>query len=153
MSDEGDLFDPPAKLTDDMLVSAHISHFREVAGISQTELARRMSERGFKWTQSTVYKVESGNRNLGFAEGVALAQVLGVQADDLLDRGVRTRLMVELYTDFGRATARAQKLRADVDFLKRRIDENRGSLTAEDFATLKKQLGKLRAELRRAAEA
>ncbi|MBA9003695.1 helix-turn-helix domain-containing protein [Thermomonospora cellulosilytica] len=47
-------------------------------GLSQTELARRMADRGFPWHQVTVSRTESGERPIRLDEAAALAGILGL---------------------------------------------------------------------------
>lgn len=60
---------------------ANVRYLREHASISQTELARRMTDRGWPWHQSTVYRVESGRQAVRFDEALDLADLLGVTLD------------------------------------------------------------------------
>lgn len=57
---------------------------REDLGLSQGAFAERMADRGFKWMQTTVYKVELGQRSVRLEEAVAIAGILGVRLDDLI---------------------------------------------------------------------
>jgi hypothetical protein len=50
---------------------------REAAEISQKELADQMRERGFKWSQATVWSVEKGERPLRLVEAQHLADAIG----------------------------------------------------------------------------
>ena len=62
-------------------LGANVRYLREHASISQTELARRMTDRGWPWHQSTVYRVESGRQAVRFDEVQDLADLLGVTLD------------------------------------------------------------------------
>lgn len=53
---------------------------------SQKDLAEAMRERGFKWSQATVWSVEKGERPLRLTEAQALGVVLGINHDLLLSR-------------------------------------------------------------------
>ena len=64
-------------------LGANVRYLREHASISQTELARRMTDRGWPWHQSTVYRVETGKQPVRFDEAVDLADLLGVTLDRL----------------------------------------------------------------------
>jgi len=66
---------------DDQLIGGNIAVLRGER--TQKELAEAMRERGFKWSQSTVWSVESGERSLKFVEAVALAQILPTQMEYL----------------------------------------------------------------------
>jgi transcriptional regulator with XRE-family HTH domain len=64
-------------------LGANVRYLREHASVSQTELARRMAERGWPWHQATVYRVETGKQPVRFDEAVDLADLLGVTLDRL----------------------------------------------------------------------
>lgn len=50
---------------------------REFAGLSQSELGRRMSDLGFGWSQMTVSRREDNENTLRWHEGIALRQIIG----------------------------------------------------------------------------
>lgn len=60
----------------DQNFAVNVRHYREQIGLSQEELAQRMSERGFGFTQATVWKIEQGKRAVRVGEAVALAAAL-----------------------------------------------------------------------------
>lgn len=51
---------------------------------SQSGLAVRMRDRGFKWSQATVWSIEKGERPLRFSEAVELSALLGYQLEQLI---------------------------------------------------------------------
>ena len=51
---------------------------RRELGLTQVDVADEMAQRGFRWTQPTVARVENGRRHLSFAESRALMDVLGL---------------------------------------------------------------------------
>jgi transcriptional regulator with XRE-family HTH domain len=51
---------------------------REHATLSQAELAQKMADAGYAWTQATVWKLEQGRREPRLAEAVALGTALGL---------------------------------------------------------------------------
>lgn len=61
----------------DELIGQNLSRIR--GGVSQAELAREMKDRGFKWSQATVWAVEKGERPLRLAEAVALMEILDLE--------------------------------------------------------------------------
>src|SRR5262245_21922258 len=61
----------------DQNIAAGVRAYREAAGISQDELAQRMSDRGFGFSQATVWKIERGQRPVKASELVVLADFLG----------------------------------------------------------------------------
>jgi transcriptional regulator with XRE-family HTH domain len=67
----------------DQNVATNLREFRERNGLSQEELAQRMSERGFGFSQATVWKIESGQRPVKISEAVALSDVLDLRWMDL----------------------------------------------------------------------
>jgi transcriptional regulator with XRE-family HTH domain len=62
----------------DQNIAASVRAYREAAGISQEELAQRMSDRGFGFSQATIWKIESGQRPVKASELAALADSLDV---------------------------------------------------------------------------
>lgn len=57
-------------------VATNVRALRERNGVSQEELAQRMSERGFGFSQATIWKIESGQRPVKISEAVALSEAL-----------------------------------------------------------------------------
>lgn len=62
---------------------------REAAGLSQSQLAAAMVERGHRWSQNTVYKIEAATRATMVHEALALAGVLGTSVFTLVDQPAR----------------------------------------------------------------
>lgn len=92
--------------------------------MSQKELADRMRDRGWKWAQATVWKVERGERPLRFLEAIAVCEILDHDLSALVEgegellvimilREAVERLngahrsLVEGITDWQHATSRA----------------------------------------------
>lgn len=70
----------PAKIREpwtDEQNGADVTAARGRVGLSQKELAARMSELGFAWTQATVSQVEKGERPLRVTEGDHLTKLIG----------------------------------------------------------------------------
>lgn len=65
------------------MIGQRVSDARLAAGLSQGGLARAMRDRGCRWYQSTVSKVESGTRPLWLAEAVVLGRLLHTTPTDL----------------------------------------------------------------------
>lgn len=53
--------------------------------MSQQNLANAMRERGHKWSQGTVWKVEQGERPLRYTEALDLGEILGIDSRRLVD--------------------------------------------------------------------
>lgn len=68
----------------------NVREYREQLGLSQEELAQRMVERGFGFTQATVWKIEQGKRAVRIAEAVALMAALGLPSWMNLTRSPHT---------------------------------------------------------------
>lgn len=58
--------------------ATNVREYREQLGLSQEDLAQRMADRGFGFTQATVWKIEQGKRAVRIAEAVALMDALGL---------------------------------------------------------------------------
>lgn len=65
----------------------------------QTEIAEAMRERGYKWSQATVWAVEKGERPLRLTEADDLSQILGggIGADMFLMASSATELRAALF--------------------------------------------------------
>ncbi|MFG1800209.1 helix-turn-helix domain-containing protein [Micromonospora carbonacea] len=57
---------------------------RQALGCSQQRFAEEMSARGFNWHQTTVAKVEVGQRLVSLAEALGVADALGAKLDDMV---------------------------------------------------------------------
>ena len=62
----------------DQNIAANLRTYREAGNLSQEELAQRMADRGFGFSQATIWKIESGQRPVKASELVALADSLEV---------------------------------------------------------------------------
>jgi transcriptional regulator with XRE-family HTH domain len=62
----------------DQNIAANLRTYREAGSISQDELAQRMADRGFGFSQATIWKIERGQRPVRASELVALADSLEV---------------------------------------------------------------------------
>lgn len=62
----------------DQNIAANLRTYREAGTVSQEELAQRMADLGFGFSQATVWKIESGQRPVRASELVALADSLGI---------------------------------------------------------------------------
>jgi transcriptional regulator with XRE-family HTH domain len=70
----------------DQNIAANLRTYREADNISQDELAQRMADRGFGFSQATIWKIESGQRPVRASELVALADSLGIMTATSLTR-------------------------------------------------------------------
>lgn len=80
---------------DELNFARNLAALRERRGLSQSELARRMVERGFdSYSQMTVSRTEKGQRPVRLGEARALAEILGSRVDDMT-RGPATEEIIE----------------------------------------------------------
>ncbi|SRR5216683_17851 len=88
----------------DQNIAANLRAYREAGGVSQEELAQRMADRGFGFSQATVWKIESGQRPVRASELIALADSLGIHpAADLTRAPDATRYTIQLERTSGNA--------------------------------------------------
>lgn len=75
-----------AQEQDDRLeaVRKNIARLRKERGLSQAELAERMSDEGVKFFPQTVQKIENGTRTIRLDEAMVLATALDVTVGDLM---------------------------------------------------------------------
>jgi transcriptional regulator with XRE-family HTH domain len=66
-------------------VASNVRAFRQLRGMDQAALARRMEALGIEWRQGTVSEVERNQRNVTVAELLALAFALGTTIEQLVD--------------------------------------------------------------------
>lgn len=101
----------------------NVRAYREAAQVSQEELARRMTERGYGFSQATVWKIEQNKRDVRIGEAVALA--------DALDLSPWLTLTTE---------PRQFALEMNIDRASRRVHELYAELKAAAHAYLEAQL-------------
>lgn len=89
--------------TVDAWLAENIRDTRTRAGMSQGELARRMKELGWPWSQQSVARTEDGRRKVGAGEVAAVARILEVTVDRLLMPGRQASLMGLLDAAIARA--------------------------------------------------
>lgn len=73
--------DPPTSAEDHF--AANLRLLRDHRGLSQESLAKQMTDRGYKWGQATVYKIEKGERRMQLGEALAVAAILEVPVDKM----------------------------------------------------------------------
>lgn len=62
----------------DMQVGANLVRLRLENGMTQDDLAQRMREHGYKWSKTTVWSIERGNRSLKLTEAQELLTCMGM---------------------------------------------------------------------------
>lgn len=106
------------------VVRWNIARHRKAAGMSQADVAEKMTEYGVKWFAQTVQKVENGTRTLRFDEAVYLARTLDIELGQLLDQPADA-VAEKISADF--VDARERMRAAMADYL--RIQERLAILT------------------------
>jgi transcriptional regulator with XRE-family HTH domain len=76
---------PPFDNRRDEIFARRLREARESSGISQDALAQHMTEIGFKFHQTTVNKIERGERKVPVGEAIALADAIGVSLEQMLE--------------------------------------------------------------------
>jgi cell division inhibitor SepF len=71
--------------------AANLRETREAQSMSQYALAREMSDRGWPWRQQTVARIETGQRMVRLGEGTAIAEILHIPLDTLIQPIGETR--------------------------------------------------------------
>lgn len=71
---------------------------RTELGMSQADLARQMSDRGWPWHQQTVTRVEAGQRVVRLGEAKDIASILNTSVDALSGEDAVTRALVDAAT-------------------------------------------------------
>lgn len=80
--------------TSDAAVGQQVRESREASLLSQQDVAAIMRTRGYKWSQATVWSVESGERPLRYTESLELAEICGFGATstDRYEEGLKRGL-------------------------------------------------------------
>lgn len=102
------------ELSAEAAFAANLRAARDARSLTQTQLAELMAGKGFRWHQATVYKVEAGERQIQLGEALALAQILGLNVEQMAapeDDGLQQRIAVE--DAYRRAAAAAHKVAVD----------------------------------------
>ena len=97
----------------DANIAANVRAYREAAGMTQEELAQQMADRGFPFTQATVWKVERGQRPVKAGELIALADLFDrILVTDLTNHPDATRHTIQLERTSRNASSAYSALKA-----------------------------------------
>lgn len=91
----------------------NIRSLRTARGMSQSFVTALMVQSGFDWNRTTISKIERNERNLSFAEGIALSNLLEVSPTDLINQGpeeATRRTMMNLLVSMGTLVGAAKGL-------------------------------------------
>lgn len=78
--------------------AANLRVARDAKGVTQAALAEAMNQHGFKWYGPTVYKIETGERQVLLGEALALSRILDIGVGELAtpeSDGLKQRIAVE----------------------------------------------------------
>ncbi|NKY08980.1 helix-turn-helix domain-containing protein [Cellulomonas hominis] len=90
---------------------------------SQQAIADAMRERGWKWSQATVWSVEKGDRPLRLAEAVELAEVLKVPVTQLTKEPDEVRMSVLVDEMYAAAESTAGRFATATEYLHHAVEE------------------------------
>lgn len=113
---------------DNAAIGEALKRWRVQKGLSQTSVAKQMQHAGLRWYQTTVARVEKGERPLLIREAEPLARILGHEASDL-----------------SAVLAGTDAPWADRDILDRLRGASFDSVTAEDLRDAVAEIERLRA--------
>jgi transcriptional regulator with XRE-family HTH domain len=93
-------------------VGANVELFRKAADLTQTELAKQLSHRGFAFQQQGILKIEQGTRPLRLEEARTIAELLNVPLDVLFEQTDERLAALEQLNSTEAAIARCDAERA-----------------------------------------
>jgi hypothetical protein len=96
--------------------------------MSQGELARQMSARGWPYYPQTVHRLERGQRKIGFGEAAEIAAILGTSIDRLAWAGPEADAVEILDSSTAAVQRRAVVIRSEVGALLMARDHARAML-------------------------
>lgn len=136
--------------TADERAGANLRGFRERAGASQGELARRMKKAGHPWQQSTVARVEAGQQPLRTGELETLAAMFRVPVDRFLwlhgqaaEQAIAEQAITRLREAAGEAAdaiARLHAARAGADHAAKTADRSAHERVRETAEAIRAEL-------------
>jgi transcriptional regulator with XRE-family HTH domain len=108
----------------DQNIAANLRTYREAGSISQDELAQRMTDNGFGFSQATIWKIERGQRPVRASELIALTDSLGLMtATSLTQKPDAARHQVQLDQANRKALQAYQALKeAAADYLDAQVE-------------------------------
>jgi transcriptional regulator with XRE-family HTH domain len=114
----------------DEALAKRIRELRTEAGLTQQQLAERMTLAGSKMHQTTIAKIEAGERPVVVGEAVLLAALLNASLDDLIAVAGAT----DKSSNAMRRAARELEARNAVRALEREVEKRRVELTMAQLA-------------------
>jgi len=84
----------------DEVLPGRLRVLREAAGLTQRQLAHQMTLAGRKMHQTTIAKIEAGERPVSVGEGAALADIMGCGLGDLITEPATLQAAADLAEAF-----------------------------------------------------
>ena len=94
---------------------------REKLGMSQSALARELSEMGLSFRQQMIQQVESGERPIRLNEAVAFSEILGIPLDEGISGSIDSDSMEELEAQLVEKLREVSRLITSLAELRKRI--------------------------------
>lgn len=114
--------DPPSESADSIF-ARRLRAVRIQAEVTQKQLADRMAARGHKMLQSTMAKIESGERPVSIGEAVQLADVLGVDLGELTTERSGDTVRDRALQERAKARIRVRSLQHEAADRHKRLEE------------------------------
>jgi transcriptional regulator with XRE-family HTH domain len=132
-------------------VGQKVRKYRQALGVTQDELGRRVGDRlGKRWPRQVVCNAEKGDRSLGAAEIVALAEALMVDVAALVEPDAGQVWQIEMpgggVIELRGDTRDPRVLLDEIQKIERRMHEraNANNVDAAELAMLRKSLADMR---------
>ena len=119
----------------DQVLKERVQVLRKSAGLTQRQLADQMTSAGYRMHQTTIAKIEAGERPVIVGEAAALAIILGVGLADLItdpaqNQGRRLAEVAELMAERHRWQQNVAESRAKIRLAEAELAEARAQLEA-----------------------
>lgn len=142
------------ELSYDEVVGRNIQELRKACGLTQSELAQQLTDLGLPFRQQTVVKIEQGQRPARLQEAAAIAGILEVAVDALVDEPLTIDDLANLVRHTKASeTAFSEIVNAVKTFLTRQSTLDWAIRTATDHPSIaRSELTSPRASLEQTAE-
>jgi transcriptional regulator with XRE-family HTH domain len=127
--------EPPKRLTPEQIAGRKLGSLRNERGWSQAEVATHMKAYGYSWVQSTVGRIEAGQRPLRLNEVVHVAALFGVSPIEFL---VPNTTPDNLQQDIKASEEGRAHVAAQLEEAKAAVDQHAGAV--ENYQRLAREL-------------
>ncbi|WEV69476.1 helix-turn-helix transcriptional regulator [Bifidobacterium sp. ESL0775] len=122
---------------DDQLIGSNVSRLREEAGMTMEMLAAKMRDKGSKWTNVTVSKIEKGERTLKYPEAMRVLECLDKDPINDSSQLIATSPDVTIRAAMRRVDDKNSVLESDISALQKSIEKLRQTVGEERDARQK----------------